>query len=576
MPTGNAPAPGGDTGIASAPKRRMLGPSTRGTHLVGQVVGRGGGDAQDPASLGLSDAEQDALLVTLLDHVPGSAVLVLDADRRIRLARGPLLADLRFRAGRVLGRTPTELLPATMALALDGPIERAFAGERTVDEIDFGRRVFRLHAVPLFGKDAGVAQILLVAQDITGYVEARKRSESLQRLTNALSAALTPVAVAEVVLAEGRAVVGAAAGAVVMAIGGGDLLEVLHAAGYRTRLMRSGQRFSLNASMALADAVRTRAPVLLAAQTDWEQRYPAIAPLAAREGYVGYAALPLVVEDRALGALVFSFSGARHFSEEDGAFLRTVADQCAQALERSRLYEVAQETLRVRSALLSALSHDLRTPLTTIKGAVQFVRRWIDRPAPSTVRVMLDMLARVERAAAKMSAMLEELADLARLDSGEPLELVRSATDLVALARASVHEQAALTSGHTFQVVAAEETLVGEWDTARLVRVLDNLLSNATKYSPTGGQILVRLARSVTDGRAWAELVVADQGLGIPAADLPRILERFYRAGNVTAIAGSGIGLAGARQIVEQHGGTIAIDSDEGRGTTVTIRLPLS
>jgi signal transduction histidine kinase len=134
----------------------------------------------------------------------------------------------------------------------------------------------------------------------------------------------------------------------------------------------------------------------------------------------------------------------------------------------------------------------------------------------------------------------------------------------------------ARTARHTVQVEADSEPLVGDWDAGRLGRALANLLSNATKYSPDGGEVVVGLAREQGAGGAWAVLRVRDRGIGIPAADLPHVFEPFYRAANAVAQAGgAGIGLAGARQIVEQHGGMIDVESRDGEGTTVTVRLPL-
>jgi signal transduction histidine kinase len=107
--------------------------------------------------------------------------------------------------------------------------------------------------------------------------------------------------------------------------------------------------------------------------------------------------------------------------------------------------------------------------------------------------------------------------------------------------------------------------------------VLGNLLGNAVKYSPAGGEVAVRVVRERdAGGRAWAVVAVRDQGIGIPVADLPHVFERYRRGSNVGGrIVGSGVGLAGARQIVEQHGGTIAVASEEGRGSTFSLRLPL-
>jgi signal transduction histidine kinase len=125
-------------------------------------------------------------------------------------------------------------------------------------------------------------------------------------------------------------------------------------------------------------------------------------------------------------------------------------------------------------------------------------------------------------------------------------------------------------------VETTERELVGVWDPARLGRVLDNLLSNAVKYSPAGGKVTVSVAREQQAGNNWAVMRVRDQGVGIPAADQPHIFERFRRGANVVGrIAGTGIGLAGASQIVQQHGGSIEVSSQESRGSTFIVRLPL-
>jgi signal transduction histidine kinase len=148
--------------------------------------------------------------------------------------------------------------------------------------------------------------------------------------------------------------------------------------------------------------------------------------------------------------------------------------------------------------------------------------------------------------------------------------------DLIALVQQLVTDYQRTTRHHQLRVETLTSELVGRWDTARLERVLANLLSNAIKYSPDGGDITIKLtAETSGEGASWAAVVVQDSGLGIPAADLPHIFERFHRGTNVSGrIRGAGIGLAGARQLVEQHGGTIEVASVEGRGASFTVRLP--
>jgi len=116
--------------------------------------------------------------------------------------------------------------------------------------------------------------------------------------------------------------------------------------------------------------------------------------------------------------------------------------------------------------------------------------------------------------------------------------------------------------------------LVGAWDQPRVERVVRNLMENAIKYSPNGGEIAVRLTSEERDG-PWAVITVRDHGLGIAANDVSKVFSRFHRGSNVGRIPGTGIGLASVQQIVEQHGGTIAVESAEGVGSTFTVRLPL-
>ncbi|MDF3018461.1 MAG: multi-sensor signal transduction histidine kinase [Thermomicrobiales bacterium] len=185
-------------------------------------------------------------------------------------------------------------------------------------------------------------------------------------------------------------------------------------------------------------------------------------------------------------------------------------------------------------------------------------------------------LESIDVASARMTRLLDELADVMRLRSGQEIELHRESTDLVALARRAAAEQDRITEQHAIHLESAVDELIGFWDGPRLERVLGNLLGNAIKYSPDGGEITVRIARDEGDDAGVAVLSVEDRGVGIPAADQSHIFEPFRRAGNVESIAGSGIGLAGAKRIVELHDGTITVRSSEGEGSTFAVRLPIA
>jgi signal transduction histidine kinase len=185
------------------------------------------------------------------------------------------------------------------------------------------------------------------------------------------------------------------------------------------------------------------------------------------------------------------------------------------------------------------------------------------------------MAGAIVDAAKRLGSQLGELQDTLRLRSGTRLDLATEPTDLVALARAAASD-APVTPQHRIAVAAAEPEVWGRWDALRIRRVLDNIVGNAVKYSPAGGDIIVAVSREGRDDGARAAVAVRDAGIGIPAADLAHLFERYRRGSNVgSRIAGTGIGLAGAKQIVEQHGGTIAVESAEGMGTIVTVELPL-
>ncbi len=169
-----------------------------------------------------------------------------------------------------------------------------------------------------------------------------------------------------------------------------------------------------------------------------------------------------------------------------------------------------------------------------------------------------------------MAVLLDAFLDVSRLEAGKPLELNKQRGDLVPLVRQVVSECQQTTARHRIALEAPAE-LSAQADGARLQRVVGNLVGNAIKYSPDGGEINVKLEAHDTD----VVLTVRDRGIGIPGQDQQRVFERFQRGSNVEGrIPGTGIGLAGARQIVEQHGGTISVKSQIGKGATFTVRFP--
>ena len=289
-------------------------------------------------------------------------------------------------------------------------------------------------------------------------------------------------------------------------------------------------------------------------------------------GCVSYMSVPLVARGRTLGVLSFmSARPSRRYSVADLPLAEELARRAALAVDNARLYKEVEDALRVRDDFLTAASHDLRTPLTSIKGRIELMQMRLDRGKELSDEFLRSQIGTLHKGAAHMLAVVDEITDVAHLQMGRQLALNRETFDVGELARAA----AALVGGGdrveraTVVVTAGAETLV-EGDRMRLARVLQNVIGNAVKYSPAATVVNVE----VRDGTDAVRIVVRDHGVGIPADELPRIFTRFYRASTARGIDGTGIGLAGAKAIVEQHGGHITLESVVGEGVTVTITLP--
>lgn len=229
---------------------------------------------------------------------------------------------------------------------------------------------------------------------------------------------------------------------------------------------------------------------------------------------------------------------------------------------------------RAREEVLAAVSHDLRNPIGVIKAHIQLLQRGIQRGRMPDSQQLADRLAMIDAMGTRMATLLEDMTDVARSQRGEQVQLTLAPTDLVLLAQRSADELASVT-GREVTVTSETPKLVGTWDARGVERVVHNLVSNALKYSPEGGPVEVRIGRIDDGDGALAELVVLDKGIGIPEADRPRVFDAYHRGGNVGSISGTGIGLAGARNIVEAQGGSITVGARRPRGTVVTVRLPL-
>jgi signal transduction histidine kinase len=232
--------------------------------------------------------------------------------------------------------------------------------------------------------------------------------------------------------------------------------------------------------------------------------------------------------------------------------------------------------MRQQSTYIAAAAHDMKNQLTVIRAVAQLLEQQVQRKDAVEPAVILADLTTIQGSVRKLQQLMDEYLDLARMQSDEPVEFNLQAIDLVTVARACVHECVEV-ANRDLTLSTTIETMVGVWDAARLERVISNLLSNAIKYSAPASAICVTLDLDQSGDRDVAVLAVQDQGVGIPAADLLQIFTPYYRGSNVAQTTiGTGIGLYGARAIIEQQGGTLQLESSAGIGATATIRLPLA
>ncbi|MFO1091319.1 MAG: sensor histidine kinase KdpD [Hyphomicrobiales bacterium] len=262
-------------------------------------------------------------------------------------------------------------------------------------------------------------------------------------------------------------------------------------------------------------------------------------------------------------------------SEESVRMLEALLNQFAVAIERIRLGDEATEartnaeTERLRSALLSSLSHDLRTPLSSILGSVTTLRALgskLRKPARD------DLLATIEEEATRLSRFVSNLLDMTKIESGA-LAGGGHTFDLVDVVAAAVRRGRATWPGRRIDFASPAQSIAARGDAALVEQLVFNLLDNAHKYSPPGSPIHVSLYSAGTE----AKLIVEDEGLGIPPEDLERVFEKFYRvkAGDGRP-PGTGLGLAICRGIATSMGGNVAAESPvrDGRGTRLVVRLP--
>jgi signal transduction histidine kinase len=411
----------------------------------------------------------------------------------------------------------------------------------------------------------------------TRYRSLAARTNHLYALSASLSEALTLDAVAKAIVSRSRFVAGASAASVALLNDDRTALTTLHSEEYPEQVVDAWQSFAVAPGLCWEEALRTEEPVLVSSFNEWQVRFPASASLGADCGFASLAALPLLVDDAPIGVLMFHFVAPVAFDPEYRAVLVAVAHHSAQAIDRARLYESAQQARidaeaanRSKDDFLSIISHELRTPLTAVLGWASMLRKG-GLDAPRTTRAVDAIFSNASRQA----DLIDELLDVSRLVGGRAVFELRD-IDLRDTLRGVVEAVMPVAEAKSIEVcLGAHPTVPVTADPRRLEQVFLNLLTNAVKFTPPGGRVTI----DATICGAAVEIRVTDTGSGIDAGFLPFVFDRFRQGGDREAHGegGLGLGLFIARQLVEGQGGTIRAESaGSGQGATFLVTLPVT
>jgi two-component system sensor histidine kinase KdpD len=285
--------------------------------------------------------------------------------------------------------------------------------------------------------------------------------------------------------------------------------------------------------------------------------------------------IPLRTEQGARGVLGVWFDGAeRYLQPEQRRLLEAFAGLAAVALARIQLTEQAREAQllaeseSLRTSLFNALSHDLRTPLASIIGSVTGL---LEEDSVYTPDARRDLLQNIKQGATRMNRLINNLMDMARLESGM-LQLHKEWCDIQDIIGVALGRLDELLKSRPVEVHIQPDMPLLRADCVLIEQVLVNLLDNALKFSETGSEIVI----SASSGKKLAEVSVADRGLRIPAEDMERVFDKFYRLHSPRQVSGTGLGLAICKGIIEAHGGQIWASDNPAGGVIITFILPLA
>jgi PAS domain S-box-containing protein len=402
----------------------------------------------------------------------------------------------------------------------------------------------------------------------------RERTERLQALTAALSAAHTLPEIIRVVFDNGLTSAGASAGALGLVDESGTTLRIVGDAGYH-HLPAWVRQVGVADDLPMSEAARTGRPVICRSRAERDARFPKLAETLAP--YETTVVLPLSVRGRTIGVLALHRRATEPLADTALDFMYAFAQQTAQALERAMLYDAEQaarlradEANRGKSEFLAAMSHELRTPLNAIAGYADLIAMGLRGPVTAQQH---EDLARIKRSQQHLLHLINDILNFSRVEAGQatyeygPIvicEVLEAVGQMIAPLAAA--------KGLQFSVSKCSSDVVVWADKSKVEQILLNLLSNAVKFTPAGSVTL----GCGEESSECVTIEVRDSGVGIPSDQVHRIFEPFVQIGRslINSGEGTGLGLAISRDLARAMGGEIAVESAADGGSLFSLSLP--
>lgn len=329
---------------------------------------------------------------------------------------------------------------------------------------------------------------------------------------------------------------------------------------------------------AIYDAARKRRPIIIKQVTDtWlskVSRFDEEKNLVKKLNFSSFIFVPLESRHEVIGVMTIGSTEKNFtYSEDDGIFIKELADRAGITVDKAKLYSEAQDAIRARDEFLAVASHELKTPLTSVLLSLQLVLRKLEK---STIKIDAseEVIKAVEvgiQQSKRMSRLINDLLDVSETSS-EYFHIYKEEVNLSELIKDIELKFEIILKEKKIKLTVKEEdkNIKGYWDKIRLEQAISNLIANAIKYG--NGKPINVLTKKTDSG---IEIKVKDKGKGIIKEDRSRIFKVFNRGSDVKDYKGIGVGLFLTKQIIEAHGGEIGLFSKEGEGSVFTIKLPI-